>query len=128
MPTPDFIRLNGEAVRLTSLSRDGDAITAVIMLRGLRDHERLVDLLGRSPVSVALPDEEPRAMAVIRNEFTSTGAGPSALYRHVITFQRDGSGDEAPPAPESLETRLARIEAKLDRVLALLATSRRDTP
>lgn len=122
MGTPDFIRLNGEAVRLTSLTRSpaGDEVTAVVMLRGLRDHERLVDLLGRSPVSVALPGEEPRVMAITGNEFTSTGAGPSALYRHVITLHE---GAERKPEPDSLELRLARIEEKLDRVLGLLEGS-----
>jgi hypothetical protein len=119
MPTPDFIRLNGEAVRLTSLTRgpDGDEMTAVVMLRGLRDHERLVDLLGRSPVSVALPGEEARAMSIARNEFTSTGDEPSAIYRHVIVLRE---GAEEAPEPESMDLRLARIEGKLDRVLELL--------
>lgn len=122
MATPDFIRLNGEAIRLTSLTRDpdGDRLIAIVLLRGRREHEQIADLLGRSPVTVELPSEEPRPMAVARNDYTSTGEGPRTLYRHVIEL-RAGNGEMAPEVREEpLEQRLARIEAKVDRVLALL--------
>lgn len=120
MPIPDFIRIDGEAIRLTSITRDGETMTVVVMMRGARDHERLVELLRASPVTVALPDEEPRAMAVASDQVTSTGEGPRTIFRHAIALGPARSPHGQGSLDEPLDQRLARIEEKLDRVLALL--------
>lgn len=123
MATPDFIRIGGEAIRLTSIARDGEAMTLVVMMRGSRDHERLVELLRQSPVAVALPDEEARPMAVAGDRTTSTGEGSRTIYRHVVELRPASDmpvAVEEAPEEQTLERRLARIEEKLDRVLSLL--------
>lgn len=123
MATPDFIRIGGEAIRLTSIARDGEAMTLVVMMRGSRDHERLVELLRQSPVAVALPDEEARPMAVAGDRITSTGEGPRTIYRHAVELRPAGdmpAAVEEAREEQTLERRLARIEEKLDRVLSLL--------
>lgn len=119
--TPDFIHIAGEAVRLTSLTRDadGERLTVVVMMRGSRDHERLVGLLSRTPLTIALPGEEPRRMTVAADQVTSTGEGPRTIYRHAIALRPAGAAPET--AIDTVEQRLARIEAKLDQVLSLLA-------
>jgi hypothetical protein len=119
MATPDFIRLEDEAIRLTSITRapDGERMTIIVVVRGSRDHDQLVGLLGRSPLMVELPGEAARSMTVASDEFASTGEGPRTIYRHAIELR---TGTDEPAAADTLDDRLARIEEKLNRVLALL--------
>ncbi len=121
MSHPDFVRLNGEPVRVTSLSRDGERITLIIILRGSGAHRHVRDLLGQRPLRLAIPDEPECEVTVEHAEHAVSGEGERALYRHLVRLMPATS---MPPPPQGagdeLTARLDRIERKLDRILAKL--------
>jgi len=118
MSSPDFVRLNGEAVRVTSLTRDGDRLSLVVILRGSRAHHQFRDALTRRPLRLGIPDEPEREVTVEQAEHVASGEGERALYRHSVMLTP--ATDEAPTATADLTSRLDRIERKLDTLLARL--------
>ena len=117
MSSPEFVRLNGEPVRITSLTRDGDSISLVVILRGSLANQQFATALRQSPLRLAFPDEPEQEVAVEHTEHHASGEGECALYRHSVHLV--AAAPSSPPA-DDLRTRLDRIEAKLDRILAAL--------
>lgn len=122
MSHPDFVRLNGEPVRVTSLSRDGERISLVIILRGSRADQHVRDLLAQRPLRLAIPDEPEREVAVEHVEHAVSGEGERALYRHSVRLIPAASTPPPQGDGDDLTARLDRIERKLDRILAKLGT------
>lgn len=114
-------QIDGESMPFVSSAVDAASgrVRVTVVQRGGRTVERLQALLGRDRVEIRLPGEE-RAIAgrPIGVDVTATGTGPQPLLRIDMTFATDTDDTEA--AGETLDTRLARIEAKLDRLLALV--------
>lgn len=117
MSSPEFVRLNGEPVRVTSLSRDGDAISLVVILRGSFANQQFQHALTQSPLRLAFPDEPEQEVAVKHAEHHISGDGERALHRHSVHLI---TAESAPPT-DDLTDRLNRIEDKLDRILAALS-------
>lgn len=121
MSSPEFVRLNGEPVRVTSLSRDGDAISLVVILRGSFANQQFQHALTQFPLRLAFPEEPEQEVAIANAEYHTSGDGERALHRHSVRLIAAGS---APPT-DKLTARLDRIEEKLDRILAALTDKTR---
>ena len=117
MSSPDFVRLNGEYVRVTSLTRDGDRISLVVILRGSRANQHFTNALSQHPLLLAIPDEPEREVIVEHVEHHASGEGERALYRHSVRLV---PASAASPPTNDLTARLDRIEGKLDRILTAL--------
>jgi len=122
MRTDDFIFIDGQAVRLTSLAPDGDALTFVVIVRGSGGRDEMQAILGRETLEVALGEAPPRRMQVTDVDLRSTGTGPTAVHRFAIQLEPAPEADTAPSgtALDDLDQRLARIERKLDAIIARL--------
>ncbi len=114
--TPDFLYLDDQPVRVTSLTRDGDRISLVVILRGSRAHQQLQESLHRTPMRLTIPGEPERAVALERAEHVVSGEGERALYRHSIIL--GPAGEAEPVSTDDLTARLDRIERKLDLLLS----------
>jgi hypothetical protein len=117
----DFIFIDGQAVRLTSIKRDGDRLSLVVIVRGSGGRDELQGLLARDVVTVALGDDPPRPMRTAEVDLRSSGTGATAIHRFAISLEP--APDVAAAAAQDgddLAERLARIERKLDAVLARL--------
>lgn len=127
MRTDDFIFIDGQAVRLTSVSRDGDTLTLVVIVRGSGGRDEMQAILGRDAFEIALGDDPPRRMRVADVDLRSTGSGATAVHRFAITLEPAPAPDDAPTgAPlDDLAQRLARIERKLDAIIARLDSDTR---
>lgn len=122
----DFVRINQQAVRLTSVTRDEDTqrATLVVIVRGDAARNELTDLLNQQPLQVEFPDEEALTMRIAELDLRSTGEGVQALHRFAIDlepFRQDLVPEVSESTAESaLMQRLDAIEDKLDQALALL--------
>lgn len=122
MPTPEFIFLNGQAARITSMKPDPDSsrFTLVLMARGSADRDQLLNLLRGDHLSVRVGDEPERRMTATDLDIRSTGEGPRAIHRIQVTLEPEpGSTLDSEPAP-SPEDRLSSIEDRLDEIISLL--------
>ena len=134
----DFITLNGQPVRVTSLevSPEGQW-SLVVIARGTASRDHLTDLLREPHVTIGVGEEPPRPLAVGEVNVRSSGEGQQAIFRFAITMHDRAlvPNEQAPstmPTPEHAEDiadtntdeRLARIEAKLDELLRLLRPPR----
>ncbi|MGN6031429.1 MAG: hypothetical protein ACTHQE_07160 [Thermomicrobiales bacterium] len=123
MRSEDFIFIDGQAVRLTSVARDGETLSLVVIVRGSGGRDEMQAILGRDTFEVVLGDDPPRPMRVTDVDLRSTGTGPTAVHRFAITLD-PAPGPDAMPAGETaaddLDQRLARIERKLDAIIARL--------
>ncbi len=138
MAAPEFLRLNGQAVRVTSWMADaeGDASTLVVIARGPADRDQMFTLLEARPLVLSLPDEPDRTVITREVDVRSVGSGQQAIYRIVASLAPapdDFSAAGPPPdnattpAP-SVEDRLASIEHRLDEIVALLRARQPDDP
>jgi hypothetical protein len=125
--------IDGEAMPF--VSSDVDPVTGrvrvTVVQRGGRALERLQALAGRDRVMLQLPGvTQPLEVTPLAIDIAAAGSGAQPLSRVDLTFAITGAEtsdrEETPAGRErDLAERLARIENKLDRLLALLA---RDTP
>jgi hypothetical protein len=138
MAAPEFLRLNGQAVRVTSWQEDanGDASTLVVIARGPADRDKMLALLKARPLILSLPDEPDRPVVTHNVDLRGTGSGQQAIYRIVASLAPTPTADPeethpshyaTTPAP-SVEDRLASIERRLDEIVALLRERRQDEP
>jgi hypothetical protein len=130
MAGPEFIFLNGQAARITSLTPDDKTggFTLVVMGRGSADRDQLLKLLNADSLSVRLGSGPDQPMRVTSIDVRSSGDGPQAIHRiqtNLVPRQDETSGTET-PAP-SIEDRLTSLEQRLDRIIDLL-TDIRDRP
>ena len=119
MTQPEFVRLDGQAVRVTSLKRDEitGEVELVIVARGSAAAQVLRDIARKSVVTMEILDEATDDYAIAETDFRTSGQGEQAMKR--IRFTLAPQAESGKPAPEP-ETQLDRIERKLDEVLARL--------
>ncbi|MGC4193291.1 MAG: hypothetical protein QM589_19255 [Thermomicrobiales bacterium] len=122
MRDEEFIFIDGQAVRLTSIARDGDRLSLVVVVRGSGSHDELRSIMDRDTFEVTLGDEPPRRMRVGNLDLRSTGTGATGIHRFAIALEPVSEVDPEPaPVPEpDIAQRLARIERKLDAIIARL--------
>lgn len=117
MPAPEFIFLNDQAAKVTSL-RDDDAggFTLVTIARGGADRDRMLELLDEDDLQVRLDTGASRPMHTTSVDVRSSGEGPQAIHRIEATLiPKPGS-----PTPEPGEP----IIDRLDRIIDLLTDIR----
>jgi predicted lipoprotein len=126
MSNIEFIRLDGQAVRVTSLRRDEQtgSIELVIVVRGSTAAMQLRDLKQRPSILIEIPDEEPRPYKVSGIDWRGVGHGEQTMNRFRLTFRPVEAVAEVSAAendePAERETQLDRIERKLDEILRKL--------
>lgn len=116
MPPPEFIFLNDQAVKVTSLRPDdAGGFTLVLIARGGADRDRTLELLNAPDLRVRLDPDDIRPMQATGIDLRSAGEGPQAIHR-IETTLIPRAGDPA-PAPDPIVDRL-------DQVIALLTDIR----
>lgn len=116
MPPPEFIFLNDQAVKVTSLRPDdAGGFTLVLIARGGADRDRTLELLNAPDLLVRLDPDDIRPMQATGIDLRSAGEGPQAIHR-IETTLIPRAGDPA-PAPDPIVDRL-------DQVIALLTDIR----
>lgn len=116
MPPPEFIFLNDQAVKVTSLRPDdAGGFTLVLIARGGADRDRTLELLNAPDLRVRLDPDDIRPMQTTGIDLRSAGEGPQAIHR-IETTLIPRAGDPA-PAPDPIVDRL-------DQVIALLTDIR----
>jgi len=131
MSGPEFIFLNDQAVRVTSLRHDDatGAVTLVLIARGSGDRDLITRLLETRPLTLRIPDEGERQVVPRDVDMRSAGEGQRAIYRFSITLAPDESqpDTETTPAP-TIEDRLTSLEQRLDQIVAMLDEIRAKRP
>jgi hypothetical protein len=114
----EFIRIDGQAIRVTSLKRDPErgTIELVVVARGTAAAAEVADLNDRPRLNVELPDEEPATCIVSDFDWRKVGEGERAMNRFRIVLQVVSDSADADD-PAKAETQLDRIERKLDELL-----------
>lgn len=127
MAGPEFICLNGQAARITSLTPDDKTggFTLVVMGRGSADRDQLLKLLNADDLSVRLGSGPDQLMRVTSIDVRSSGDGPQAIHRIQTNLvpRQDETPATTTPAP-SIEDRLTSLEQRLDRIIDLLTDMR----
>lgn len=129
MPTPEFIFLNDQAARVTSLVPD-DATghdRLVVIARGSGDRDHLLDLLRDPGLQVRFGPEPSTPMRATNIDIRSTGDGPQAVHRIQAELAPVGeepvAGPPATPRSVRLDDR-PDIDSRLDRIIELLTEIR----
>jgi hypothetical protein len=119
MAEVEFIRINGDTVRVTSLQRDTatGVIDLVVVARGTTAGQQLSALCQLPTLQIGLPDEPEATYRVAAFDQRASGEGERIVHRVKFTLAPQANGS-IPPPPD--ETQLDRIERKLDEVLRLL--------
>lgn len=132
--------IDGESTQFVDhhLDPDGRAITITVIQRGSRSLERLQRAMSGERITVTLPgDQHSYPTSPVSIDVTTTGKGEQAFHRARLVLQliNDDEADEqhlpfigtnlVPDRSSSIEgqglaARLDSIEAKLDRLLAIL--------
>ncbi len=123
MRNEEFIRLDGQAVRLSSVTRDGDVLSLVVIVRGNSSRDELQALLARDSFTVSLGEDPERPMRAEEIDLRSSGEGPTSVHRFAIVLEPASdrpTKNESLDAQSELMQRLARIERKLDAIIARL--------
>lgn len=123
MRTEEFIRLDGQAIRLTSVSRHGNDLSLVVIVRGTGSRDELEALLARPTFVVAFGDDPERRMHTATIDLRSSGEGATSVHRFAVTLEPAPDDESIQPSSaneDALNQRLARIERKLDAILARL--------
>jgi len=123
----EFIRLDGEALRVTSLRRDESGeLVLVVVARGSTAAQELEKFSKKPVVDVEIPDKLTAKHRLTSFSMRGVGEGERAIYRATFKLR---------PAPERVRreirviprmespqqsSQLDRIEQKLDELLALL--------
>lgn len=123
----EFVRINGEAVRVTSWTElDATTFRLVAIVRGSGDARALTDLVANPEVTVEVPDQPVRTMAIVNVDRRESGEPPAIISRFAVDFS---VGDTPIAAPiRSLEERVAQLETdlvELRKVVQALANAPR---
>ncbi len=135
---PEFIRLNGNAIRVTSWTAlsDPGAFRLVSIVRGSADAALLADLLSRSPLDLEIPGEPQRIVYPNRLDRRDTGEPPATITRFSIDLSPNppggatDTGVDAPaetPSPITLEQRIAALETEVTALKALVRSLANDS-
>jgi hypothetical protein len=128
---PEFIRLNGNAIRVTSWTPldDPGAFRLVTIVRGSADAALLAELLSHKPLDLDVPGEAGRPVYADCLERRDTGEPPATITRFSIDLSPTPTGNDTPPATSnstsspaatSLEQRVAALEAEVVTLKSLL--------
>ncbi len=125
MATPEFIYLNDQAARVTSLVPD-DATghdRLVVIARGSGDRDHLLELLNDPELNVRFGPEPGMPMQATNIDIRSTGEGPQAVHR-IQTDLVPVNAPEATSLPSPQEDPRNGIESRLDQIIELLTEIR----
>lgn len=125
MATPEFIYLNDQAARVTSLVPD-DATghdRLVVIARGSGDRDHLLELLNDPELQVRFGPEPGTPMRATNIDIRSTGDGPQAVHR-IQTDLVPVNSPEATSLPSPQEDPRTSIESRLDQIIELLTEIR----
>jgi hypothetical protein len=123
----EFIRLDGEAIRVTSLRRDETTgeLLLVAVARGSTAARELEKHGSKPVVQVEIPDSLDARHRMVSFDMRGVGEGERAIYR--ASFKLRPLADTAhrtirslPQQPSTPPSQLDRIEQKLDELLRLL--------
>jgi hypothetical protein len=123
----EFIRLDGEAIRVTSLRRDEATgeLLLVAVARGSAAARELEKYGSKPVVQVEIPGRLDAKHRMVSFDMRGVGEGERAIYR--ASFKLRPLADTAhhsirtlPQHPPSTPTQLDRIEQKLDELLRLM--------
>lgn len=122
----EFIRINGEAVRVTSWTElDAATFRLVAIVRGSGDARALSQLLATPTVDVEAPGQPPQRMTIVSIDQRQAGEPPAIITRFAVDFE---NGDDVETVPDlSLEDRVAQLErdlAELRQIVQALANDR----
>lgn len=122
----EFIRINGEAVRVTSWTElDAATFRLVAIVRGSGDARALSQLLAIPIVDVEVPGQPPQRMTIVSIDQRQAGEPPAIITRFAVDFE---NGDDVETVPDlSLEDRVAQLErdlAELRQIVQALANDR----
>jgi hypothetical protein len=123
MPAPEFIFLNDQAVRVTSLRRDDAtrAITLVLIARGSGDRDQMTTLFGAQPLTLRIPEEGEWQVVARDIDLRSSGEGQQAMHRFSVTLVPVDASTEMQTTPEpTIDDRLTSLEQRMDQIVALL--------
>ena len=114
MTQPEFVRIDSQAMRVTSLKRDEETgqIHLVIIARGTAAAQVLRDIAGKPTVTLEIPDEAAETCINVETDFRTTGEGEQSMNRVRFTLDPRQQINES-------ESQLDRIERKLDQLLAI---------
>jgi hypothetical protein len=112
MPQPEFVKLDGQHVRVTSLKENGAELVLVIVTRGSADAEFVHELAQKSAVFLELPDQEPATWEIAKSDLRGSGEDERRMVRAEFTLLPAATAEAS-----SAETQLDRIERKLDELL-----------
>lgn len=125
MATPEFIYLNDQAARVTSLVPD-DATghdRLVVIARGSGDRDHLLELLNDPELQVRFGPEPGTPMRATNIDIRSTGDGPQAVHR-IQTDLVPVNAPEATSLPSPQDDPRTSIESRLDQIIELLTEIR----
>ena len=123
MAGPEFVFLNDQAVRVTSLRHDAAAgtVTLVLIARGSGDRDLITTLLETRPLTLRIPDEGEQRVVPTDVDMRIAGEAERALYRFSITLVPEDARSEPETAPPpSIEDRLMSLEQRMDQIVAML--------
>lgn len=129
MSSPNFIFLNGQAARVTSLKPDAETggFVLVVIARGGADRDQLLDLLNADTLLVRLDQEPESTMRTADVEVRTVGEGPQAIHRVQATLVPADTSLPIPttaPSPTPATDSASPLEQKLDRIIELLTEIR----
>ena len=123
MTNPEFIFLNGQAARVTSLrpADESGALTLIVIARGGADRDQLLELLNAEQLNVRIDSDKERAMRTTDVEIRSVGEGPQANHRiQAVLVPLDDAFPEPPAASATPPDNRSTIEQQLDQIIKLL--------
>lgn len=123
MTSPEFIFLNGQAARVTSLKRDDETggFSLIVIARGGADRDHMLELLHADDLNVRVDNGAERAMRTIDLDIRSVGEGPQANHRiQAVLVPMDDAFPEPVAASATPTDSHSPIEQKLDQIIELL--------
>ena len=127
MTSPEFIFLNDQAARVTSLveNQASGGFALVVIARGGADRDHLLDLLNADDLQIRLDSGPSRTMRTTEIDIRSVGSGPQANHRiRAVLEPLDEMLPEPATPPPPSEPASSMVEHKLDQIIELLTDIR----
>ncbi|MEJ7838971.1 MAG: hypothetical protein WKF81_09155 [Thermomicrobiales bacterium] len=118
MASPEFVRIDGQTVRVTSLKQhdSNGTLDLVIVARGSTAAAFLAELGEKSRINMEIPEASTLDYSVVDADLRSTGEGEQSMNRARFTLAPIA---DPPTTGNATESQLDRIERKLDDILAV---------
>ena len=108
----EFIRINGEPVRVTSwVEVEPGTFRLVAIVRGSGDARSLGDLLAQEVVTVEIPGSGTRPMTIMNVDRRQAGEAPAIITRFSADIALAGEVQEV--SGQSLEDRISSLEREV---------------